>query len=323
MASFNEQQLADFMTYGITVPTNPTTAEYNAALKALETKKKAVQEANAQSSAANALNTKDTVIQKELLKLTPESAKALLAQAAKDAQYTGTFSAEDINNFIKKFQDTANKQMAIVIQDAKSNTTPGADLASTVKTLINTTYQSFFKPQEFAKDYIWGKISFADEKSLTGSNLATLAEVRQLVKDFNILGVSDAEIAIAAKAIAKGDKTLADYTADLQRIAIQEHPQLADRLKADPTLTVKKIAQPVVSLLANTWEVDPATIDLDNPIVAQYLRPGGADGKGVTLNYADVKRLALADPRYQYTTKANEDARDAAVGLGKVMGAGF
>lgn len=323
MASFSEEQLADFMTYGITVPSNPTTAEYNAALKALKNKKKAAQEANAQSNAVNALNSKDTVIQKELLKLTPESAKALLAQAAKDAQYTGTFSAQDINNFIKQFQDTANKQMAIVIQDAKSNTTPGADLSSTVKTLINTTYQSFFKPQEFAKDYVWGKISFADEKMLNGSNLATLSQVRQLVQDFNILGVSDAEIASNAKAIAKGDKTLADYTAELQRIAIQEHPQLADRFKADPTLTTKKIAQPVINLLATTWEVDPSTIGLDDPIVAQYIRPGGADGKGVTLNYADVKRMALTSPKYQYTTKANEDARDAAVGLAKAMGAGF
>ena len=109
----------------------------------------------------------------------------------------------------------------------------------------------------------------------------------------------------------------------MQRIAIQEHPLLADRLKSDPSLTIKAIAQPVITLLANTWEVDPSSIGLDDPIVSQYLRPGGADGKGVTLNYADVKRLALASPKYEMTTKASEDARDAAVGLARAMGAGF
>ena len=317
--TFTQEQLQGFADYGIVVPKNPTAAEKAAALKTLDLRLKEKSKADL----LGALNTNETVTSKDVLKLTPEAAKTLLAQAAKDAQYNGTFTADDIKNFITQYQDAAKKQMATVIQQASSTTAGGADLANTVKNLVNTTYQSFFKPQDFAKDYVWSKISFADEKSLAGSNLATLAEVRQLVKDFNILGVSDAEVAIAAKAIAKGDKTLADYTADLQRIAIQEHPQLADRLKSDPTLTVKKIAQPVISLLASTWEMDPASIDLDNPIVAQYLRPGGADGKGITLNYADVKRLALTDPRYQYTTAANENARDAAVGLGKAMGAGF
>jgi hypothetical protein len=316
---FTPEQLAGFEKYGIKVDDVTTKAEATAAINILNQKIKEQEK----SDILGALNTKDTVTSSDILKLTPEAAKTLLTEAAKNAQYNGTFTADDIKNFIAQYQDAAKKQMARVVQEASSTTAGGADLANTVKNLVTTTYQSFFKPQDFAKDYVWSKISFADEKSLTGSNLATLAQVRQLVKDFNILGVSDAEVAIAAKAIAKGEKTLADYTTDLQRIAIQEHPQLADRLKSDPTLTVKKIAQPVISLLAGTWEVDPSTIDLDNPIVAQYLRPGGADGKGVTLNYADVKRLALTDPRYQYTTKANEDARDAAVGLGRIMGAGF
>jgi hypothetical protein len=316
---FTPEQLQGFADYGITVPTNPTTAEANAAINILNQKIKE----KGKSDIVTALNTKDTVTSKDILKLTPEAAKTLLAQAAKDAQYNGTFASQDITNFINQFQDAAKKQMAVVIQQASSGTTGNIDLADTVKNLVTTTYQSFFDPKNFAKDYVWGKINFADDKMLTGSNLATLAEVRQLVKDFNILGVSDAEIAINAKAIAKGDKTLADYTADLQRIAIQEHPQLADRLKSDPTLTVKKIAQPVISLLASTWEMDPSSIGLDDPIVAQYLRPGGADGKGATLNYADVKRLALTNPKYQYTTAANENARDAAVGLGRAMGAGF
>jgi hypothetical protein len=316
---FTPEQLQGFADYGITVPSNPTTAEVTAAINILNQKIKE----KGKSDILGALNTTDTVNSKDILKLTPEAARTLLTEAAKNAQYNGTFTADDIKNFVTQYQDAAKKQMAMVVQQASSTTAGGADLANTVKNLVNTTYQSFFKPQDFAKDYVWSKISFADEKSLIGSNLATLAQVRQLVQDFNILGVSDAEIAINAKAIAKGDKSLADYTADLQRIAIQEHPQLADRFKADPTLTTKKIAQPVISLLASTWEVDPATIGLDNPIVAQYLRPGGADGKGVTLNYADVKRLALTDPRYQYTTAANENARDAAVGLGKAMGAGI
>jgi hypothetical protein len=309
----------------------PYTNEYNAqelaTLRALlQTKVKAFKDKTDVASMAGFTNTNESTTYKEALKLTPASAKALLATAVKDAQYTGAFTDADVKDFISKFQASANAQMQIVIKDAQSRMTPGqtpTDLAKTVSSLMTTTYSSFFKPTDFAKDYVWSKVNFGNDKTLAGNNLATLSQVRQLVKDFNLLGVSDAEIAIAAKSIAKGNKTLADYTAELQRIAIQEHPALAERLKTDPSLTIKSIAQPVITLLASTWEVDPATIGLDDPIVSQYLRPGGADGKGATLNYADVKRLALASPKYEMTTKANEDARDAAVGLARAMGAGF
>jgi hypothetical protein len=330
MAKLTDAEIAAAAAAGIDTTTNAFTRDYNA--KELATfrallKSKIDEAAKAKTiNMAGFTNTNESTTYKEALKLTPASAKALLATAVQDAQYTGVFTDADVKDFISKFQASANAQMQIVIKDAQSKMTPGAtptDLAKTVSSLMSTTYASFFKPNDFAKDYVWSKVNFADDKTLAGKNLATISQVRQLVKDFNLLGVSDAEIAIAAKSIAKGNKTLADYTAELQRIAIQEHPALAERLKTDPSLTIKSIAQPVITLLASTWEVDPATIGLDDPIVSQYLRPGGADGKGATLNYADVKRLALASPKYEMTTKANEDARDAAVGLARAMGAGF
>ena len=271
-------------------------------------------------------NTQESTSYKERLKLTTASAKELLSKAVADAQYTGTLSNADISDFISKFQKEADSQMAIVIKDAQSKMTPGAtatDLAKTVSSLITTNYPSFFKPETFAKDYIWSKINFADDKTLAGANLATLSQVRQLVKDFNVLGVSDAEIAQAAKDIAMKKKTLADYTTEVQQIAIKEHPALADRFKANPTLTTKDIANPPIQLLAKLWEVDASTITMDDPIIAAYLQPGGADGKGPTLTYSDVTRLGKSSKRYESTTAANEDARDAATSLARAMGGGI
>jgi hypothetical protein len=330
MAKLTSAEIAAAAAAGIDTDTDAFKKDYNP--KELEVFRGLIKSKINEAAKANTINmagftnTNESSTYKEALKLTPAAAKTLLDNAVKDAQYTGTFTSADIKDFIAKFQASANAQMQIVIKDAQSKMTPGAtptDLAKTVSSLMTTTYASFFKPTDFAKDYVWSKVNFADDKTLAGKNLATISQVRQLVKDFNLLGVSDAEIAIAAKSIARGDKSLTDYTAELQRIAIQEHPLLADRLKTDPSLTIKAIAQPVITLLANTWEVDPASIGLDDPIVSQYLRPGGADGKGATLNYADVKRLALASPKYEMTTKANEDARDAAVGLARALGAGF
>lgn len=330
MAKLTNAEIEAAAAAGIDTTTDAFTRDYNATelatFRALIKSKIDAATKDKTISMAGFTNTNESTTYKEALKLTPAAAKTLLATAVQDAQYTGAFTDADVKDFVAKFQASANAQMQIVIKDAQSKMTPGAtptDLAKTVSSLMTTTYASFFKPADFAKDYVWSKVNFADNKTLAGKNLATISQVRQLVKDFNLLGVSDAEIAIAAKSIAKGDKSLTDYTADLQRIAIQEHPALGDRLKTDPSLTVKAIAQPVITLLANLWEVDPASIGLDNPIVAQYLRPGGADGKGPTLNYADVRRLGLADPKNEFTTKSNEDARDAAVGLARAMGAGL
>lgn len=327
MAKLTEAEIQEGISLGVTE--EQLRMDYSA--KELKVLKEFIADKKKEAAEKSALsitgftNTQETSSYKDKLKLTPESAKALLTQAAQDAQFTGTFSKADITDFIAKFQKEADAQMAVVVKDAQSRLTPGAtatDLAKTVSSLITTTYPSFFKSQDFAKDYVWSKINFADDKTLAGSNMSTLAQVRQLVKDFNILGISDTEIAQAAKDIAMKKKTLADYTTELQQIAIKEQPVFADRYKANPTLTYKDIANPVIQLLAKTWEVDPSTIGLDNPIVMQYMNPGGADGKGATLTYADVTRLALNDSRYEVTTAANDKARDSATALARAMGYG-
>jgi hypothetical protein len=53
-----------------------------------------------------------------------------------------------------------------------------------------------------------------------------------------------------------------------------------------------------------------------------YLRPGGADGKGVAPSYYDLLLKAKNDPKYDLTREANENARDAATSLGRALGYG-
>jgi hypothetical protein len=266
-------------------------------------------------------NNANTSTAKDVLKLTTDSAKLLLSQAIQDAQYTGKLSSADIADFIKQFQSEASKQMQIVIKNAKDSTATGTDgsgtaSAQTIASYVTTNFPSFFNSKDFAKDYIWSKVNFKDEKSLAGNALTALSQARGVVKNFNLLGVSDAEIQIAAKAIAKGKKSIQDYTSEMQKIAIKEYPSLADRFKVDPTLTTREIASPIINMLAKTWEVDPSTIDLDNTIVASYLRPGGADGKTPPPSYAELLTKAMNDPKREYTKAAHDDARNAARAFG-------
>jgi len=261
------------------------------------------------------------------IKLTTESARALMETAAESAGYMGKFSTADIAQFIKQFDEEQALQIEKVItstsqKETPGGTTPGA-IDKTLESTSKTEYPSFFNPLQFASDWVWKKISFKDETTLGAKSLAVLAEVRGLVDKFQLMGVSDQEAKDAAYLIAKGDKTLDEYAVELQGEAAIEYPQFADRFKKNPKLTTYDIASPVINMIAETLEVDPGTIKMNNPIVLAYTRSAGADGKGVAPSYYDLLLKTKALPEYQKTQQANNEARDSASSLVKALGYGL
>lgn len=266
-----------------------------------------------------------TSIDTSVVRLNFQSAKGLLEKVMAESNFMGKLSSEDVKNFMQLFEAAQNKQVEKVITTTSSKTTPGAteDAATQVaETTKKQEFPSFFDPAEFARDFIWQKINFKDEKNLGAKSLIALAEVRGLVQSFELIGVTDADIRAAAKAIARGKKTIDAYKVELQQIAKKEYPQFADRFTNDPELTTYDIASPVIKLLAKTWEMEDKDISIDNPIVSSYLNYAGPDGKGQPPSRADILRKAKQDRKYEETTEANENARDAAVGLARAFGFG-
>ena len=263
----------------------------------------------------------------QLTKLTTNSARALMEAAAEAAGFTGKFTSLDIANFIQAFDKEQARQIEKVVTSTSQKTTSGGitqDAADkTTESTIRKEYPSFFNANEFASDWVWNKINFNQEGSLAAKNIAVLSEVRGLVKKFQLMGVSDQEVRDAAKQIAMGKKTLDNYSVELQQKAAIEYPQLADRFKTNPKLTTYDIASPVIKMLAKVWEVEEDSIGFDNPIVVSYLKPGGADGKGVAPSYYDLLLKAKNDPKYQLTQQANNEARDGASSLSRSLGFGL
>jgi len=269
-------------------------------------------------------NTATSSTSADRIKLTFAAAAELLKQTVADVQYTGKISKEDIQAFADAFNAESAKQIDQVVKTARSQVTPGAtadDMQKTVQSVMSTSMPSFLNVKQFASDFIWGKVNFKDEASLAGKSLSALQDVRSLSKQFNLLGFSDAEAQIEAKNIAMGKKTIDGVKAELAKKAEIEYPTLAERFKTG--ITTKDIADPVIKLLAKTWEVSEDTIDLDNPLVQSYIRPGGADGKQPALTYAEIKQKAMNDPKFETTTMANELARQSATGLARALGAGI
>lgn len=272
-------------------------------------------------------NKSGTEVSTKKTKLTVESARALMEIAAQAADYTGKFTSADVTQFMKDFDAEQARQIEKVITSTSQKLTPGGTIEGavdkTAATTATTEFPSFFNPTQFVQDWVWKKVSFDNEATLGSKSLAVLSQVRGLIEKFQLIGVSDQEAKNAAYSIAKGDKTLDDYTVELQQKAVIEYPQFADRFKANPKLTTYDIASPIINMIAETLEKDPKTIKMNHPIVLAYTRAAGADGKGQTPSYYDLLLKTKQLPEYQETQQANNEARDGATSLAKSLGFGL
>jgi hypothetical protein len=255
------------------------------------------------------------------VKLTPVSARELLKQSAADAQFTGTFTDEDVANFLKQFNAEANRQIESVVKEARTTVGKGATAAD-IQRIISTSFPSFFKPGEFAKDYVWSKINFKDSATLGGKAALALQQAKQVAADFDLFNFSDAEVQQAAKDIAMGKKTMDQFKAELTTKAKMEYPIFASRFDTTPGATTKDFASPVIKMLAKYWEVDESTIGMDNEIVQKWTRAGGPDGKGPAPTLAELTMIAKNHPNAEKTSWANESARQSASSLARALGAG-
>jgi hypothetical protein len=259
-------------------------------------------------------------------KLTKNTALAILQAAAENAGYTAEFTAADVAEFMKEFDAEQARQIEKIVTSTSSKTVPGATedaVDKTTSSTAKTEYPSFFDAGQFTLDWVWDKVNFGDEKTLGSKSLGILAQVRGLVAKFHIFGVADNEVRDVAKQIAMGKTTLANYTFELQKVATREYPQFADRFAKDPTLTTYDIAEPIIKMLAKTWEIPEEDVTMDNPLVMSYTNYAGPDGKGVAPSRYDLLLKAKNDPKFQLTEEANNNARDSATSFGRAFGFGI
>jgi hypothetical protein len=264
-------------------------------------------------------------ISSEAIKLTPVAAKQLLQSIAEDVQFVGEFSKEDIAAFAAAYNKKANEQLDTVVREARETIKSGktGNVSETVKNIITTKYPSFFDPKTFTKDYIWSKVNFADEKTLGAKALDALTNARQIAKAFNLSTVSDIEIQDAARRIATGKITSEDYKTELASKAAAEYPQLADRLKNTPGATVRSLYNPVLKAIADAWETDIESLDLNDPFIDSLLRPDGVVGKMASATAGEATQKALMHPKANSTQKQISNAKSAATNLARALGFGI
>lgn len=179
-----------------------------------------------------------------------------------------------------------------------------------------------FDANAFAQNYLWSMVNIGDPKTLPTSVINKVDALRSVLKMNGLEYLGQKEIANYALQLSKGETTLDDLKKQFNAKAAELYPLFADRLKANPNLTVMDLAEPYVNKMVKYWEVDPTTIDLSNADLDKFLRPDGTAGKVPMGSLADFETYLKFHPNAEKSSWAINGARDLATGLASAMGFG-
>ena len=136
-------------------------------------------------------------------------------------------------------------------------------------------------------------------------------------------GFSEVELLASAKKIARGELTEDQFKAQLAQIAKVEYPQLAERYDSTPGGTTRQFYMPILKAVADTWEVDVNTLDINDPFIDSLIRPDGIIGKAPAKSVGEAMTAAMNHPNFDKTKKAINTANSAAAEFARALGWGI
>lgn len=243
------------------------------------------------------------------------SSDAILSNAAKQLGFSqgsfAQFGEQDLADFYKKLTEAAKS----------------GGKATQVKVLPDGTQETVisgttFDANAFARNYLWSKVNIGDVKTLPSSVINQIDALRSILKSNGLGYLSDKEIANYAVQLSKGEVDLTSLQKDFNAKAAELYPLFSERLRANPNLTVKDLVEPYVNLMAKWWEIDPSTVELDDPDLDKFIRPDGTAGKVPMGSIPDFVNYLKNHPNAEKTSWANDSARDLATGFGRISGFG-
>jgi hypothetical protein len=176
---------------------------------------------------------------------------------------------------IRYDQDFLNKLMADAIKFDKTNTIDGKviyDLDGKLETMSNALYQ---------KAWDYGYPATTSNKGFTTWFENTV------------------------KGLVAGTLNPEDVDNELQSRAISLFPGLKDQITRGQSL--RDAADPYLQAIAQTWEVDPDSLDLNNDTVQQVLNYTDDKGNIVPMNLYGAKKTARRSANFDFTQTAKEE----------------
>jgi hypothetical protein len=158
------------------------------------------------------------------------------------------------------------------------------------------------------------KILSMESQGRYGGDIYANAETLRQYAAMNGVYYDDTWFDAAGKSIA-GDATDYNYWEDqIKEQAMQKYGAFAQQIQAGQN--VRAIASPYLQAMAETWELAPDSIRLDDPTLLSAMAGFDANGNPQAMNLGEFARKLREDPRWLETDKAQNEITGIA---GRVM----
>jgi hypothetical protein len=122
----------------------------------------------------------------------------------------------------------------------------------------------------------------------------------------------------AAQAVVSGKTDIQAFSDQVRRDAATSYPIFADKITAG--MDVADLASGYVNRIAQTFEMDPEQVTLDDPYIKKALGGMAADGTPTAMGMWDFEKELRADPRWAKTKQAKDAADGATYSVLKTFG---
>lgn len=143
------------------------------------------------------------------------------------------------------------------------------------------------------------------------------SHMRQVAANYGV-PITDAFLKQNVKSIQTGEYNLEGYESLMRARAKAAFPQFAEQI--DSGITLRDIADPYISTMANTLEVAETSIDLTDPSIKRALSQKQPDGSQGSTPLWQFERQLKDDPRWDKTKQARDTAFDTIAQVGRDFG---
>jgi len=196
-------------------------------------------------------------------------------------------SAQSLANIVRSVQRTATKY-GIKISDSEAK-----NLAAQS---IKQGWDAATLGEEVARK---GRV-----EGITGESAKAIDDLREYANSYGVQ-YNDDWYANATKSVLEGRESLETFQNTIRDVAKSRYGGFSSQI--DAGLTTKQAASPYIQSMASILELDPNSINLNDPTLTKALTAVNEQGVPAVVPLWQFDRDLKNDERYKYTKNAQED----------------
>jgi len=241
-----------------------------------------------------------------------------------NSEYARTAWAAEMEGTLPNGTHTADWQAQLdlagqKLEEAAAKIGVPIDEATKASMIHRYMYEGWADPNnaELMADALAEKIAPGANGMLRGASGNLADDLRQAALA-NGLRLSDDYFMGAAKSVAHGLTTADDWMRDVRSQAASLWPGWSDKIAGG--VDAKSMASGYINEMAQTLELDPASIDLNDPTLRSAVTGVDEKGNPKMTGLADFRQVLRNDPRYLKTQQYVDDFSGIATSLMKMFG---